>query len=116
MVDLKVKNGVVFRNAHFLPHMTAIVHAALQTAPTTNDDCVWITEGWRDIRDSLDFHELCAAFDFRCKNIVADSQEMREELADEWAEDMRIVLGDDYDVIAHGVGDSLHIHAEFDPR
>jgi hypothetical protein len=82
----------------------------------TNDGAVWITEAWRKIRDTLDMHEMIAAFDFRTRNIVCDDYAHRVQLGTLWAERMQIQLGGNYDVVAHGAGDSFHIHAEFDPR
>lgn len=114
--DLKIKDGVTLKAAHFLPHMGRIVIAALDSAPITTDGNVWITEAYRQIRETLDFHELVAAFDFRCRNIEATDIEARELSGRLWASRMQERLGDDYDVIAHGVEDGFHIHAEFDPR
>ncbi len=113
---LKIKEGVVFKSAHFLPHITRIITVALDTAPVTIDGVVWLTQAYRHIRTTLDFHELMAAFDFRCKNIVAVGIEEREVLGHLWAERMDVVLGADYDILAHGVEDNFHVHAEFDPR
>jgi hypothetical protein len=72
----------------------------------------------------LDFHELCAGVDFRCKSIVVGSKSntvstaaiARESYGQMWAERMSTHLGPDYDCIAHGVGDNFHLHVEFDPR
>jgi hypothetical protein len=113
---LKFKDGVVMKHGHLQPHFTIIPQVALETAPVTTDGVVWITCLYRKIRDTLDFHELCAAVDFRCKNIVADDQEAIEFIGHKWAERMSAKLGPDYDVIAHGSGDNFHVHAEFDPR
>lgn len=114
--SIEIKQRVVLRTAHFRPHMVQIIMVAFATQPETTDGKLVITEGWRDIRDSLDFHEHCAAFDFRCKNLVGASQEERERQGHAWAAVMRERLGSDYDVIAHGEGDNFHVHAEFDPR
>ena len=114
---LKMKEGVVFSSAHFLPHMTAIPLAALEHAPITTDGYVWITQAQRKIRETpLDLHEHMAAIDFRCKNIVAADQAEIEVLGHAWASRMQVALGLDYDVLAHGAGPSFHVHAEFDPR
>jgi hypothetical protein len=118
---LKVKDGVVFKHAHFQPHVAAITMAALETAPTMTDGIVWITEAYRKIRSTLDFHELCAGLDFRCKNIfVSDTQTAallnREDIGRQWAERMSAKLGPDYDCVAHGQNENFHLHVEFDPR
>lgn len=114
--SIEVKAGVVLRRAHFLPHMVRILMVAFDTQPPTDDGRLVVTEAWRDIRDSLDLHEHCAAFDFRCKNLTAANQGDREAKGHAWAQEMQIRLGSDYDVLAHGEGDGFHIHAEFDPR
>ena len=121
---LKFKDGVVCKHGHFEPHITRIFQAALVTAPLMTDGTVWVTQAWRNIRESLDFHELVAAIDFRCKNIVVktgadseDSQRLNRGLiGQKWAERMSEILGPDYDCIAHGYGDNFHLHIEFDPR
>ena len=110
---LKFKEGVEFKHGHFEPHIAAIFQAALRTAPIMSDGSVWVTQAHRKIRDTLDFHELTAAVDFRCKSIVSDDVRTAGEL---WADRMSTRLGPDYDCIAHGNGDSFHLHVEFDPR
>jgi len=114
--DLRIKEGVVLKDGHFLPHMTAIIHAAIETAPVTTDGCVWITEGYRRIRETLDMHEQVAAFDFRCRNLDSIDAAGKIEAGHQWAARMQAALGDNYDVIAHGLGDAFHVHAEYDPR
>ena len=119
--NLRFKDGVVLKHAHFLPHMTTILQAAIVAAPDNLvDSTVWVTCAHRDIRESLDFHELCAAFDFRCKNIdttgAQDPMAARRIFGGNWATRMLTILTPDYDVVAHGEGDNFHIHAEFDPR
>jgi hypothetical protein len=121
---IRYKRGVVVKHAHFLPHIASISMAALETAPPMEDGEVWVTEMYRDIKDDLDFHRLCAAIDFRCKSIIvrtgADTDEARAlariEIGQKWAERMSAMLGPDYDCIAHGSGDNFHLHVEFDPR
>jgi hypothetical protein len=121
---LKYKEGVVAKHGHFQPHIAAIFAAALETAPIMEDGAVWVTQMYRKIRESLDFHELCAGVDFRCKTIVTDPKsntpstaaEARKVLGQMWAERMSDKLGPDYDCIAHGSGDNFHLHVEFDPR
>ena len=109
---LAFKEGVILKHGHFLPHMAAIFMAALETAPLMEDGRVVVTQCTRHIRDDLDFHELTAAIDFRCKSIVGDVQISSAR----WADRMSAKLGPDYDCVAHGVGDNLHLHVEFDPR
>jgi len=118
---LQFKDGVTFKHGHFQPHVTAIITAALETAPLMKDGCVVITQAYRKIRDTLDFHELMAAFDFRCKDIVVSETQTAallnlQDIGRQWADRMRAKLGPDYDCIAHGSGDSFHLHVEFDPR
>lgn len=114
--DLKVKDGVILRSAHLRPHMTAIVQAALDTAPNLSDGAVVITSAKRPDTGGRSLHPKCGAFDFRCRSIVARSQTERIDKAEDWAGRIQMKLGDDYDVIAHGDGDNLHVHAEYDPK
>ena len=116
MPDLKVKDGVVLRAAHLRPHMTAIIDASLQTSPQHGGNVVTITSAKRPDEGGRSRHPMCGAFDFRCKSIIARSQTERITLATNWAGDMADLLGEDYDVIAHGEGDDLHVHAEYDPK
>ena len=118
---LRFKEGCVLKHGHFQPHIAAIFMAALETAPIMEDGSVWVTQCYRDIRDTLDFHELTAAVDFRCKSIVVhDSQAAallnREDLGRAWADRMSAKLGPSYDCIAHGSGANFHLHVEYDPR
>jgi hypothetical protein len=122
---LKYKEGVVAKHGHFQPHIAAIFMVALETAPIMEDGTVWVTQMYRKVRDTLDFHELCAGVDFRCKTIVVESRsntpstaaEARRTLGQMWAERMSAKLGPDYDCIAHGSpDDAFHVHVEFDPR
>ena len=123
--DLRIKEGVILRPNHFRPMMTAIVHAVLKTAPGLYGNAVTITSALRRVdetkgeRSKGSLHEKCWAFDFRCKNISARDQAERERIAHDWADDIREILGTDYDVMAHGGEtnpDNLHIHVEFDPK
>ncbi len=114
--DLRIKDGVILRAAHFRHHMIEIHLAALKTAPPTTDDSVWVTDAWRPTDFLPSLHARCLAFDYRCRNINALSEQSREDKGRAWAVRMRDELGDDYDVVAHGVLDTFHIHAEFDPR
>lgn len=107
---------MILRPAHFRPHMIDIHLAALKTAPPTDDGAVWVTDAWRPADALPSLHARCLAFDYRCKNISAFTEEAREDRGHAWAVRMRAELGDDYDVVAHGVLDAFHIHAEFDPR
>lgn len=120
---LKFKEGVVVKHGHLQPHITAILAAALETAPITEDGAVWVTEMYRNIRTSIDMHELCSAIDFRCKNILInkpgspdEQQQERVRLGGLWAERVSAKLGPDYDCVAHGEGPAFHLHVEFDPR
>ena len=114
--NLRVKDGVIFRPAHFRPHMIDIHLAALKTAPPTDDGAVWVTDAWRPHDALPSLHARCLAFDYRCKNISALSEEAREDRGYAWAVRMQDELGDDYDVVAHGVLDAFHLHVEYDPR
>jgi len=112
---LRFKEGVEMKHGHFEPHIAAIFQAALRTAPLMEDGCVWVTQAHRNIRDTLDFHELTAAIDFRCKSIVSQTGDVVSQ-GELWADRMSTRLGPDYDCIAHGSGDNFHLHVEFDPR
>lgn len=119
--DIIVKEGVILRPAHFLPHMIRAIMVALDTQPKTTDHQLVITDAWReDDLASFSLHPFCAAFDFRCKNLAARSETERLQVAQQWARNMGELLKEDYQVLAHGHEggnmDNLHIHVEFDPR
>jgi hypothetical protein len=96
--------------------MMAIVQAALHHAPELQGNVVVITSAKRPDTGGRSKHPMCGAFDFRCKTIIAPTEIVRIGDARIWAERMQHELGSDYDVIAHGEGDNLHVHAEYDPK
>jgi hypothetical protein len=111
--SLKFKDGVELKHGNLAPHIVAILTAALETAPKMKDGFVWVTQAHRKIRDTLDFHEHAAAFDFRCKSISGVDV---VPLGSLWAARMSAKLGPSYDCIAHGTGANYHLHVEYDPR
>ena len=122
------KNGQPMRGCHLTqgntrPEVWAIAQAAMATAPV-GLDVVEITEGHREIRDTLDFHELNGAFDFSLRRVceavgLLDDVENRKRVGDAWAARMQVYLHDHlgpfYDVECHGDGWNIHIHGELHP-
>ena len=114
--ESKVGRGAVIYRAHFRPEMTKILYWAAFYAPEElQDNEMWVTEGWRNIRSSRDLHEECRAFDIDCTRIKAELFKDREDIARLWAMCLSEELGPDYEVILHGGRDGLHLHVELDP-
>lgn len=114
--ESKVGRGAVLYAAHLRPEMALILYHGALTAPRElKDNEVWVTEGWRDVRDSRDLHREMRAFDFDCTRIQARGHPLRYTIAREWAKDLQDALGPDYQVVLHGGEKSLHLHIELDP-
>lgn len=121
---IQFKQGVQWKPAHGLWAPTRILEVALETAPDTSDGILWVTEGWREpIREGLDLHNLCLAWDFRIRNF-STAPGSKEEVYERiqvvaWGHVnmMRDVLLDGrFQFAVHGEGANIHTHAEFDPR
>lgn len=114
--ESSVGRGCDLRTAHFRPEMAAIIWACGQGCMSldTRIKEVWITEGARSIRDSRDLHEELRAFDFTLRR--EDGTRSSEVVMRRVGAVMGKLLGPDYQIIVHGEGLSLHIHAEIDPR
>ena len=111
--ESSVGRGCELYGAHFRPEISKIVWAAANSAPGQAEE-VWLTEGYRDIRESRDMHEELRAIDitFRLKHdMLTTLDEYRAVVAR-----MKALLGPDYDIIVHGDGANRHIHAELDPK
>lgn len=113
--ESSVGRGAVLYRAHFRPEIALILYWASFYAPGELGNEMWVTEGWRNIRDSRDLHEECRAFDIDCTRIEAKSYKNRYEIARLWGRFLQEELGPDYQVILHGGEDSLHLHVELDP-
>lgn len=68
-----------------------------------------VTSARRAPAGRFSYHHVGKAVDFRGKHV---QQSLRQPILD----DIRRILGADYDVIAHGEGDNFHYHIEFDPK
>ena len=121
--DGRPMRGCILTRGNTRPEVWAIVEAALATAPAGLAE-VEVSEGWRDIRDALDWHELNGAFDFSLRRVCAaarcaDTVPHRRREGVRWANRMQDELADRYgplyDVECHGEGWNIHIHAELHP-
>lgn len=110
-----IGRGCVLYAAHFRVEVAYIFYAVLKTAPEGMDE-VLFSEGYRNIRETRDLHEELRAVDVSCAELpgCTDYNE-RANKANEWARRLQLVLGDDYDVVAHGGANNLHLHVELDP-
>lgn len=117
MNRLAIKEGAVLSARHFDPEFAAVFVVALEKAPATTDDSVWVTSGADAHETGL--HPHFRAADFRTKNIQAPSLEMRRQKAREWAGKIARRLGPDFDVRFEQFPehpDRDHIHVEYDPK
>lgn len=113
--DSKIGRGCQLFAAHFVPVVMDLLRHGVQAFaldPTVRT--IRVTEGWRAIRTSKDLHESCRALDFTAE--AEGGQRISHAQYDSIAAQMARWLGQNYDVIAHGTGSNLHIHAEFDPK
>ena len=110
--SLYLKDCVHINGAHFYPEIVRIVDAARATAPLLTDDAVWVTSANDSTHGANSLHYKNRAYDIRTKNISCYLQRSKEDIAKDWVERMKLVLGDDYDVIF----ERDHIHVEYDPK
>jgi hypothetical protein len=111
--ESSVGRGCVLYAAHFRPEIAMIPRAAAACAPAGTEE-VWLTEGYRNIRDSPDRHEMLCALDitYRLIGDIACTVEMY--VASSWA--MSTYLGPNYDIPHPKHGSAPHIHCEYDPK
>ena len=113
--ESSVGRGAVIYRAHLRPEMSVILYWAAYFAPLELGDEMWVTEGWRNIRNSRDLHKECRAFDLDCMRIEARNYSAKYGIAQRWANLIAEELGPDYQVILHGGENALHLHVELDP-
>ena len=106
---LCLKDNVHINGAHMYPEMVRIVAVARETAPPLDGGIVWITSANDSDHKYGSLHYENLAFDIRIRNIVGIIEFPLAARA--WAEQMRIALGDDYEVIL----EDTHLHVEYDP-
>jgi hypothetical protein len=94
------------------PEIVRIIDAARATAPPLKDDAVWVTSANDSIHGVNSLHYKNRAYDIRTRNIAGFLQRSKNALAKEWVAKMKLVLGDDYDIIF----ERDHIHCEYDPK
>ena len=110
-----VNRGAVMYAAHFRPEIALIIEQAAYLAPELKADQMWVTEGWRDIRDSRDLHKELRAIDIDCTRVIAQRYPLRYTISQAWAKRLSEALGPSYQVILHGGEKTLHLHIELDP-
>ena len=106
--SLAIKEGVKVTGGHFDPEMVIILDTARNTAPAMYDNTVWVTSANDSKHMAKSLHYEDRAFDIRIRNIMGDISNN----ARLWVKAMKIILGDDYDVIL----EKDHIHAEYQPK
>jgi hypothetical protein len=106
------------------PNVCRILAVAAKEAPELLGDVMIVTEGFRPHRTGQpSLHPELRAFDLRTGidaptlrgAIVHHSRTHRLELAQLWADRMRLRLGTDYDVVFGDDRHIDHIHVEYDP-
>lgn len=114
--ESSIGRGCILYGAHFRPEMSAVVYEAVRATerqfPKARE--LWLTEGWRNIRPTRDLHQEKRAFDITLRH-KPDVRFTRDEYR-LVAIEMRKRLGPDYQIVVHGEGANIHIHAELDPR
>lgn len=113
--ESNVNRGAVLYRAHFRPELAIILYWAAFHAPEELGNEMWVTEAWRNIRDSRDLHEEMRAFDIDCTRIEAPDFKQKYDIARMWGIFLQEEIGPDYQVILHGGQESLHLHVELDP-
>lgn len=113
--ESSVGRGAEIYKAHFRPEIACILYWAAFYAPAELSNEMWVTEGWRSIREGRDLHKEYRAFDIDCTRIKSSSYSKRFVIAQRWASSLSEELGPDYQVILHGGEMSLHLHVELDP-
>jgi hypothetical protein len=121
---LKFKNGVTINGAHFDPEMVRVADAARITAPRLIDDTVWITSANDGKHSDTSLHYHNRAFDVRIRNVSGlvweklgeERKFMYNDIVQQWADDIKLRLGSDYDVIYGNESHLSHIHVEYDPK
>lgn len=110
---LEIKPGVVLTIDYLEPCMTRVLEAGLLTCP---GPVLTITDAMRVPvpGGTFSLHYVGRAVDFRIKFSPDETENRR--IGDEWASRMASLLGDQYDVIAHGRGPNFHLHTEYDPK
>jgi hypothetical protein len=115
--ESSVGRGCVLYGAHFRPEISRIVwatcHAASEVSGAIRE--LWLTEGWRHIRETRDLHAEARALDmtFRMPAGLRPTEGEYRRIRERAAE----LLGPDYDVVCHASGtDALHLHIELDPK
>jgi len=113
--DSGIGRGGVLCVEHVInPHVMRILESASATLPFEADGVLRITEGWRPAMHERDLHTEFAAFDLGLHFISVLPR--RVNVGALWVRRLKYRLGGDYDVVMHGEGSNLHIHAEYDPE
>lgn len=106
-----IDRGCRLYSSHWRPEIALIPRIAGATAhPKTT--AVWLTEGYRNIRDTPDKHEELCAFDITWR--LTDGALPTKAQYTDSKRMMSIFLGPDYDILVHGEGTALHIHCEYE--
>ena len=101
--------GINFKDTARIRNLRPEIIHALSVARTvfiTHGSQLTVTDAWRDDPNSLHYHNL--AIDLRAKHI---NYEKRQSILSA----LQTGLGTDFQVILHGVGQSIHYHIEYDP-
>jgi len=107
MNKLSLKPTVKINGRHFDQEIRAMLDAARNSSPALSDSCVWCTSANDSTHMPGSKHYSNEAFDIRTKNAIGGLDVIKQ-----WAKNIQIELGSDYDVVI----EKDHLHLEFDPK
>lgn len=123
---LQFKSGVEIVPRHFDPEIRLILDVVRATAPPSSDGRIWVTSASDGEHMQGSKHYSGEAFDIRIRNLRCfhwgeDGGWTVVLAIQQWVDQIRDILGPDYDVIyAHVDGDKIshlsHIHIEYDKK
>ncbi len=123
---LRFKEGVHIIPRHFDPKIRVILDVVRATAPPTLDEVIWVTSADDGEHRRQSKHYSGEAFDIRIRNLECfewgqDGNWIIVRRIEQWAEEIRDILGPDYDVLYANVRKGKlehlsHIHIEYDKK
>ena len=119
--DLKLLDDIKINGRHFDPEIRRILDVARMTSPKMLGDSVWVTSANDGSHKQGSKHFKNEAFDIRIRNLVAfkwgaSGEFIFNETINNWARQLRLELGEDYDVVYGDAQHLNHIHIEYDPK
>ena len=118
------KDDVRIKPPGLTPHQAIMVEAARKTRPSTYGDIVMVTSANDGKHSDESYHYKDAAIDVRVRssfslahgNVRVSTLAEAIDAAEAWAEDIRLELGPQYDVVVEHRNEIAHLHLEYDPQ